>query len=509
MDHIVQPFYHPTEYPVHESLHQLLATKTFAHTSTTKWREQRMNSSLPIHRSKLSSLRQELITPSLSHSLHSHTGAYINLEPYFNDITTTYTSLNALYTSDVGVKSWLWKLSWDNRYLWGKNEAWNLSPLNVAHNQSPMHVHDIMIARIPERPTPFTNCVLESHIDKFFTDFDSRTILHQGEEIYQSLMLCSDWMAMCCELDCTLPNTPLLYKVVCFKCAATKELLRTTWLDDPFQWHDELLTIFDFPNAAFSTIPLSVRRYCWMHGVSNLISNSLINLHDLLPARSAQCSQFHHLISTICKHWHPTKVLIPKQMKEFFALHLHKQLHPLYSQTQLYHLSWPVEPHSFMHTTSNVVAMLLDNVRVYYEFAYTHTPTDDDYCSLLVARDCILAVHALFKWRLAPTTHYLTNHAITDAQTDDTAYNTLQEGVKHKNKYDIAERTVTMQGCYIAPTHETPFEHMLNQQHLRLAFTYLGYAPTTYTPTPVQAHPSQINQTVVTPPRFAPLTHSL
>ena len=73
MDHIVQPFYHPTEYPVHKSLHQLLATKTFTHTSTTKWREQRMNSSLPIHKSKLSSLHQELITPSLSHSLHSYT----------------------------------------------------------------------------------------------------------------------------------------------------------------------------------------------------------------------------------------------------------------------------------------------------------------------------------------------------------------------------------------------------------------------------------------------------
>jgi len=103
-------------------------------------------------------------------------------------------------------------------------------------------------------------------------------------------------MSMCCELDLTPPNTPLLHKVVCFKCQATKQLLRTTWLDNLFEWHDEVLTIDDFPNAALSNIPLEQRRYCWMHGCANLLSNSLIGCHNIFRPRHPSRRAFHEVI---------------------------------------------------------------------------------------------------------------------------------------------------------------------------------------------------------------------
>ena len=155
-------------------------------------------------------------------------------------------------------KSLLWKLSWDNRYIWGKNQAWTLSLLSVFHNQQPYHVHDIMIARISEHNLPFTRCVLESSMLDFFGDFNAQTLTYQGKTVYQDLMIATDWISMCCELDLMLPNTSNLYKTVCFKCTVTKELLKTRWLDDLFQWHDDILTIADFPNAAFDNIPLNL-----------------------------------------------------------------------------------------------------------------------------------------------------------------------------------------------------------------------------------------------------------
>ena len=149
--------------------------------------------------------------------------------------------------------------------------------------------------------------------------------------------------------------------------------------------------------------------------------------------------------------------------------------------------------------------MLLDSVRVYKDFAYTPYPLPADYNSLYVARDCILSVHALFKWRLAPTTHYMTNHAITEAKLDESAYITLQEGVEHKNQEDKHEARVTMKNTYTLPTHETSWEHMLNQQQLRLMLTYLGYAPHTHTPAPVTKHPKTLQHIKVTLPKYSPL----
>lgn len=488
MEQELVPYYHAQHNQTPDQLYNLLASRTFSFVSTTVWHEMRVSSSQPIYRNQLGSLRSSLISHSHSHELKIEKGAYVDFGECFNNIITTYTEYQAFNPAPQQDKSLLWKLSWDNRYIWGKNQAWTLSPLSVLHNQQSQHVHDIMIAKIPEHNLPFTRCVLESQMLDFFGDFSAQTLTYKGEEVYQDLILCTDWISMCCELDLTLPNTPNLHKVVCFKCAATKELLRTRWLDDPFQWHDNTLTITDFPNAAFDNISLDLRRYCWMHGCSNLLSNLLILCHNLLPARSPARTAFHTLIHRVCAHWHPTKALIPKQMKEFFQYQLHSSIPSIFDTQHLHHLHWPCTPHTFVRSTSAIVAMALDSVQVYKDFAYTPKPTPEDFHSIHVARDCILSIHSHFKWRLAPTTHYLTNHAILEAEEDGTAYNTLQEGVEHKNQEDLHEAHVTMKGTYIYATHESSWEHMLNQQTLRSTLTYwlCSFFPHTYNCNPTQ-----------------------
>jgi hypothetical protein len=41
-----------------------------------------------------------------------------------------------------------------------------------------------------------------------------------------------------------------------------------------------------------------------------------------------------------------------------------------------------------------------------------------------------------WKWKITSTAHYLTNHAVIDAEYDRTAYNILQEEVQHLNHQD-------------------------------------------------------------------------
>jgi hypothetical protein len=141
-------------------------------------------------------------------------------------------------------------------------------------------------------------------------------------------------------------------------------------------------------------------------------------------------------------------------MKEFFAHGITAKLILLFQDTQLHHLAWPESPHTFIHSTPAVIEMLLDSVCVYWQFAYTPKPIIEDFHSLHVARDCILTVHALYKWHLAPTIHYMTNHAIIDAEIDGTAYTTLQEGVEHYNKEDKQESCVTLKGSHIATVRD-------------------------------------------------------
>ena len=172
-----------------------------------------------------------------------------------------------------------------------------------------------MLARIPERNIPMMRCVVESNLQDFVVGLNDRVEMWQGEEVFQQLNISADWIAICRrELDSPQPNTPNLYAPpVCWKCGANKHLLRTDWLKDPFHWHDDCFSTLDFPNAIFDQIyHFLLARYCLMHGLTNLLANSLIGLHDLLPLKSSQRHTFHNIVQTTIPKWKPAKTTSAK-----------------------------------------------------------------------------------------------------------------------------------------------------------------------------------------------------
>ena len=135
--------------------------------------------------------------------------------------------------------------------FWKETEAWMLSLLSVLHNQCPDHAHLIMYAEIKEQNKSMARYVVESQMQEFLYDLDGKTFTYLGEEIYPNVFSSTDWIAVCRELDAPLPNTPNLFVPTCFRCGVNKEYLCGGYLVNPFQWHDDMLNILDFPNAVF------------------------------------------------------------------------------------------------------------------------------------------------------------------------------------------------------------------------------------------------------------------
>ena len=242
----------------------------------------RQDSELHIYRNEISSYCKQLLYFHTAHKLYSEKGAWLNLEDHFNNVVELYTFQNAFLDTEV----FIWKLASDNRKLWGHNQAWNFTPCSVVHSQSPIHTHDIMIAHMPEKNFRFSGCVAETNIEDFLSPFEDVVITYQNKPHYQKVIVGGDWLTHCCELGAVLPNTHNLWEMVCWKCGVNKHYLKSGYLEDPFHWNPELLTIADFPNAVYHFLPLELHRYCMMHGVSNLLSNCLKNLYNDLPKGS-------------------------------------------------------------------------------------------------------------------------------------------------------------------------------------------------------------------------------
>lgn len=214
-----------------------------------------------------------------------------------------------------------------------------------------------------------------------------------------------------------------------------------------------------------------------MHGVTNLLSNCCIGLLSILPNKSPQQDSFLTHLHLISASW-PSKSLRPKHMKQFFHDSLQLVLPTLFALLENPpNFPWPKkQPLRLSHMEAAI--MLFDSIYVFYQFAYTPNPTQEDFLMLHIARTAILSVHAAYKWFVAPTTHYLLTHGILDAETDKTAYNTLQEGVEHVNQEIKAENKVTFISKEAEHISESSYMHIINQQLLRLILIQLGHSST-------------------------------
>lgn len=489
------------QYDTNHNIYSMLATKTFQHLSIREWVQTRKDSGQVSAKNELCSLRQSLLVDVGAHRLQVESGAYVDVENLFNRVVDTYTAQHAF----TGDKTFWWKLSSDNRRLYHHNQVWTLSPHNVYQSQSPLHVYDIMVARIPERHIPFTTCVGETNMEGFLPTIEDTVITYQSEEISNKLFIGGDWMTHVCELKCLFPNTTSFLGYVCWRCAIDKQYLRTGYLEDPFQWHGEALQISDFPNATYDFAPLESRRYCPMHGVSNMLSNFLKSLFDDLPLYSKRKALLKNVMHRVKHGWDPKQPLSANVMKEFFRRNLHKEVSQLFVHPcKLHKLAWPTTPHSFWLTTAQVVEMGLDSIRVYKQYVYKQHPSTYDYNSLLIARDCILTTHAHFKWPQAPTTHFLTNHSLHDFGEDGTAFHTLQEGTEAQNRDDKAIGREAFKADATVTMHESPSQYILNQQTLKQLFTHYGYAPPSHQLPTEPRHNPLITVHEIEPPIYAP-----
>jgi hypothetical protein len=501
------PYYRPQTRTTNEDITYLLALKTFTRMSNSQWAELRKSNNVPIYRTSIAQKRKSLLSPTFAKSLQLESGAYLDYWPYFDNIITAYKQHNAFLEPTSLLPIWQWKLSWDNRYISGKNEAWSLSPFTVHHPQRPTHSHLLMLASIEERNIPMARCISESQLGTFIGELDGSEQYWKDEDIFQRVFVSADWNAIVRALDAPLPNTVNLLAPVCWQCGINKVLLRTEWLQDPFRWHDTILPISTFLNAIFDQLPLTSYRYCWMHNVANALSNVLTQLADYLLSFPSQLQSYLSIIHEFEKNWYPTKPLLPKKMKAFFSSTLSSQLTNIFkSISSHHHLLWPDSP-SFILTTFEVVEMLFDSLATFYHFAYTISPTSEDFTHLLTARNCLLSCYALFKWRIPPTTHYLTNHGILHAETDGTAYNTLQEGAEHLNHCDKE----TYRHSFTSPSsssynRESSWQYLLNQYQLHLHLFRLGYTHPPYQLAPSDNYVTYTTH-VVKSPRHAPLNN--
>ena len=209
--------------------YQLLGIQVFHDLSKKQWNGLRKDMQLPIYSNKLSTLQKSLLDTNLSCKLCHQRGAYLQLDKHINSVIELYNQNNMFEDTEILT----WKLSWDNRRLWGKNKAWTLSPMSVPMSQSSTHTHNIMIANISEKNINLYSAVDESAMQDILVDFDNSNIEFNDKEHCQKLIVCADWNAIVAELNTTPANTHSLDKPVCWQCNANKKWLRTDWLDDP------------------------------------------------------------------------------------------------------------------------------------------------------------------------------------------------------------------------------------------------------------------------------------
>ena len=245
------------------------------------------------------------------------------------------------------------------------------------------------------------------------------------------------------------------------------DTLRHEWWRIPFKVYRHYTCVTDFPHTVFSNTPMERRKYCMMHSININLSNSLIDCYQLLPTNSPLWTRFQNVVKTVFTKWTPKKTLEPKQSKNFFKRHLQNQLVEIFTNLHVtYSIPWPEQRYHIALPVHQLIGLLFDSQRVYYNFVYTEWPTAADFKLLNSARTGLLAVYAGMQWRMKPTMHYATNEAIEFAVLDGTMYHTLNKGPEHHHHTLKDKAHNSMQNITIAQTGVNSFQQVVNYQSL-------------------------------------------
>jgi len=322
--------YHPTFRPAFIDVEGLLVTKIFHHLTWKQYYVVRQQSGAPYYRTQIQHKQRELLHLFHSEPLVSVTGGYFPVELLIDKIYDLYVSKHAIGVHPFKQRAYLdFVLSMDGRRLAGNNEALHIRPVDVVNAQSSLHVHDFAIAAVTENNEAIHNIAAETDLNAFILGFED----HFADKyaVTANLLFSGDWMSIVADLGCPRPSTKRLADIICWGCGATHDYILTGWLDDPFSTTSVILDISDWPEAAFWGLPLYKRKYDWMHGVTNLLSNTIKATYELLPTTATGArGGYKVFMGDIHESWDTNSSLRAVEMKRFFRQGYHAKLSQYY-----------------------------------------------------------------------------------------------------------------------------------------------------------------------------------
>jgi hypothetical protein len=289
----------------------LLWLKVSAHLSWWQWETLRKEENHAVYRHELQQLATQILEdkpipvnlPSLPK------GAALPMEALFQQVVASYRQKNQFFCSPYSRfgRSLVFKFSFDNCYIYGtKSEALFIQPLSVRDPQKVSHVFTVAITKAKENNELLQQLIRDSNIIPWLSTLDRREF-DIGDGIRgATCLIVADWMALVIELDSDRPNNKSLEAHTCWACGITRRYLIEGWFADPFRTHRATRTIADFPNSALRDIPLHTRRYCWMHGITNMLNNLIKDLYkNVLQTRSSRKAEFRDLMNRDFPNWTP------------------------------------------------------------------------------------------------------------------------------------------------------------------------------------------------------------
>jgi hypothetical protein len=298
-----------------------------------------------------------------------------------------------------------------------------------------------------------------------------------------------DWMTLVAELGVALPGTRDKHAQICPLCSVTKAYLKANHLNNPLQHYGTVKTLADFPNAVMKSVPLTQRCYCWMHGVTRLLSNHLVGIFNMMRPHARRRGNFTRAMQTIKKSWSDKgqkSALTCNQMKRFFRSAVSTELVAAFNNYggPDVVVSWGTEANPVVHLSYQQCAeAMFQCLCTFHDFAYSLRPDIAAFQALRTAKHGLLLLDAHFKWVPEPTTHYMLTHAVEQASSDGCAYLTLQEGMEANNKRTKKLALNTMHGTPLFTNGKNQWQLVLDRQRLRLELTHRELAPWSTIPT--------------------------
>jgi hypothetical protein len=460
-----------------EELLNLLEQKILGGFSKEGWRDHRHLAGQPVYEKRLCILQHNILDElPISRPMRRLPGAYIPLEPLFNHVVRLFDVQRRFHFSPLSPsRASLWKFSADNRYVFGKkNEGFFFQPLDVFDAQCVSHVHSYGVARTDESNEALRAAFVEMDMNTFLQSLPTQAVQLHDRVLYCDYIYVADWVTHVRELNLEAPNAADPEAEPCFGCFITKDVLKVEWLKDPFAVHRMTRTTQDCPRSVLPSVEMWRRRYCWLHGVTRMLSATLSNLYHLLPQRSADTRAMVAICQQYQETWQPDgkpAALVAKNAKKMIRTGIAAEVSKLYSNTDKRTLTWPVAPKEWQVTEQQAALAVLDAIRVFHDFAYTKWPSAQAYEALWEARNGLLSVYAANKWQLTPTIHFMTNEAIDLAKMDGTAYFSLQESIEHQNKVDKRDVKKTKPSPETQKAGKSSWQQMLDLQQLRRSVT--------------------------------------